>query len=59
MDWVQIGSVLFLGAMLVFLFPRMRHAAKNSPKGSGKEWINFAMIILVVAAFVVLLIKMV
>ncbi len=59
MDWVQIGSALFLVAMLVFIFPRMRHAAKNSPKGSGKEWMNFVMIILAVGAFVLLLIKMV
>jgi hypothetical protein len=59
MDWVQIGSALFLGAMLVFIYPRMRAASKNSPKGSNKEWMNFAIIILVVAAFVMLLIKMV
>ena len=59
MDWVQIGSALFLVAMMAFIFPRMRHAAKNTPKGSGKDWMVFAMIILAVAAFVVLLIRLV
>jgi hypothetical protein len=59
MDWVQIGSILFLGAMLVFIFPRMRAASKNAPKGSGKEWMGFLMIILAVGAFVMFLIKIV
>ncbi len=59
MDWLKIGSALFLGAMLVYLFPQMRHAVKHSPKGSGRDWMGFAGIIVVVALFVVLLISMV
>ena len=59
MDWVQIGSIIFLGAMMVFIYPRMRAASKSAPKGSNKEWMNFLMIILAVGAFVMLLIKMV
>jgi len=59
MDWLKIGSALFLGAMLVYLFPRMRQAVKHAPKGSNKDWLNFAMIIAVVALFVLLLISMV
>lgn len=59
MDWTTIGSALFMVAMLIFLFPRMRHAMKNAPKGSNNEWIGFVAIIAVVALFVFLLIKMV
>ncbi len=59
MDWLKIGSALFLVAMLVFLFPRMRHAVKHSPKGSNKDWMGFVGIIVVVALFVMLLISMV
>lgn len=59
MDWVQIGSALFLAAMMIFIFPRMRHAAKNAPKGTSSQWINFIVIMLVIAAFVMFLISMV
>jgi hypothetical protein len=59
MDWVQIGSALFMGAMLVFIFPRMREAVKNSPKGSLNDWLGFIGPVLAIIAFVVLLISMV
>ena len=59
MDWLKIVSALFLVAMLIFLFPRMRDAMKNSPKGSNKEWLNYIMIIAVVGLFVAFLIQMV
>ena len=48
MDWVQIGSALFLGAMLVFIFPRMREAVKNAPKGTHQDWMGFIIPILAV-----------
>jgi len=59
MDWLQIVSVIFLGAMLIFIFPRMRHAVKNAPKGSNKDWLNYLMILVVVGLFIMLLIQMV
>jgi hypothetical protein len=59
MDWTQIGSALFLVAMLVFIFPRMRHAVKNSPKGSADDIKGVIIPILVVVLFVILLIMMV
>jgi len=59
MDWVKIGSALFLVAMMVFIFPRMRAAAKSAPKGSSSDWMGFVVIIVAVAAFVMLLIKLV
>ena len=59
MDWTQIGSALLLGAMLVFIFPRMRHAVKNSPKGSMQDWMGFIIPILAVIGFIILLISIV
>jgi hypothetical protein len=59
MDWLKIVSALFMGAMLIFLFPRMRHAVKHAPKGSNKDWLNYLMILVVVGLFVLLLIQMV
>ncbi|NOX93086.1 MAG: hypothetical protein GXP18_11760 [Gammaproteobacteria bacterium] len=59
MDWIQIGSVVLLGAMLIFIFPRMRHAVKNAPKGSSKDWLNYLMILVVVGLFIVFLVQMV
>ena len=56
MDWVKIGSALFLVAMLVYLFPRMRHALKNSPKGTMQDWMGYIIPIVAVIAFVVFLI---
>lgn len=59
MDWTKIGTALLLGAMLIFIFPRMRHALQNSRKGSRQEWISALLPILAVAGFVILLILMV
>jgi hypothetical protein len=56
MDWVKIGSALFLGAMLVFMFPRMRQAIKHSPKGTMQDWMGYIIPIIAVIAFVVFLI---
>jgi putative effector of murein hydrolase LrgA (UPF0299 family) len=59
MDWIKIGTALLLGAMLIFLFPRMREAVKNAPKGSNKDWLGFLLVIAVVSLFVLFLISMV
>jgi len=59
MDWVKIGSALFLLAMIIFMFPRMKHAIKNTPKGTMKDWMGFIIPIGGVVVFVVFLIAMV
>jgi hypothetical protein len=59
MDWTKIGTALFLFAMLVFIFPRMRHAIKHSPKGTASDWMGFVIPILVIIGFILLLIQMV
>ena len=59
MDWVKIGSAVFLVAMLIFIFPRMRHAMKHSPKGTTQDWMGYIVPLAAVIGFVILLILMV
>jgi len=59
MDWMKIFSALGLGAMLIFMFPSMRHAVKNSPKGSMQDWMGFIIPLTAVIGFVALLVMMV
>jgi len=59
MGWTTIGSAILLGAMLVYVFPRMRQAMKNSPKGTTSDWMSVLIPIVGVVLFVILLIKMV
>jgi hypothetical protein len=59
MDWMKIGSALFLAAMLIFIFPRMREAVKHSPKGTTKDWMGFIIPLVAIVGFIILLIQMV
>lgn len=59
MNWVTIGSAALMIAMLVFIFPRMRQAMKNSPKGTSEDWKGFFIPLAAVIGFVVFLIMMV
>lgn len=59
MDWVKIGSAVFLAAMLIFIFPRMRQAIKHSPKGTMQDWMGYIVPLIGVIAFVIVLIMMV
>ena len=56
MDWLKIGSALLLLGMLVMIFPSARHAMKNAPKGTTKDWMGFIVPLTAVIAFVVLMI---
>lgn len=59
MDWLKIGSAVFLIAMIVFLWPRMKHAVTNSPKGTMNDWMGFIVPLAAVIGFIILLINMV
>ena len=59
MDWMQIGSALLLGAMLVFLIPRLPAIVRATPKASGKQWLAAVIPIALVGAFVFVLMKLV
>ncbi|MDJ0776294.1 MAG: hypothetical protein QNJ85_00440 [Gammaproteobacteria bacterium] len=59
MDWVQIGSALFMLAMVIFLFPRAKAAIQNSPKGSASDWMGYILPMAAIALFIILLIALV
>lgn len=59
MDWLKIGSALFLLAMIIFLFPRAKQVIENSPKASMKEWMGYIVPMAAVILFVILLIALV
>ena len=58
-DWIQIGSGLLFAAMLIYLFPRAKHAVQNSRKAESGEWLNFALLMGGVVLFVIVLIALV
>jgi len=59
MDWLKIGSAVFLLAMIVYMWPRMKHAVANSPKGTMTDWMGYIIPMAAVVGFIILLIKMV
>jgi len=59
MDWLKIGSALLLVAMLVMLYPRLKHASANSPKGSKDDWMGVIKPLAMVVIFVIVLLMMV
>jgi hypothetical protein len=59
MDWIKIGSALFMLAMIVYLFPRAKQAIQNSPKGSMQDWMGYILPMAAVVLFIVLLITLV
>jgi len=59
MDWIKIGSALFMLAMIIYLFPRAKQAIQNSPKGSMQDWMGYVLPMAAVVLFIVLLISLV
>jgi hypothetical protein len=59
MDWLKIGSALFLLAMIIFLFPRAKQVIENSPKGSMQDWMGYIVPMAAIILFVILLIALV
>ncbi|VAW59146.1 hypothetical protein MNBD_GAMMA11-3 [hydrothermal vent metagenome] len=59
MDWLAIGSAAFLIGMIVLIFPRMKQAVENAPKGTMNDWMGYLIPLAAVIGFVILLVKMV
>lgn len=55
MDWIKVLSAVLILAMVVFLWPRAAQMMRESRKGSQAEWLNVAVILLIVVGFVALL----
>jgi hypothetical protein len=58
MDWIQIASAIAMAAMIIYLFPRAKHAIENSPKGSLQDWMGYVVPMAAVVLFIVLLIAL-
>lgn len=58
MDWLLITQALFFSAMMIFLFPSVKHALKNPSESSGK-WSSVLVPLLMVIIIVVVLISLV
>ena len=56
---MQIGTALLLGAILVFLIPRLPAILRATPRASGNQWLAAIIPIVLVGAFVFLLMKLV
>jgi len=59
MDWLKIGSALFMLAMVIYLFPRAKHAVQNSPKGTLKDWMGYVLPLAAIVLFIIVLISLV
>jgi hypothetical protein len=59
MDWMKIVSALAMVMFIVFLFPRARYMMKNSPKGSFSDWVGYAIPVVVIILFIILLVQLV
>lgn len=59
MDWIKIGSALFMLAMVIYLFPRAKHAVQNSPKGTLKDWMGYVLPMAAIVLFIIVLISLV
>ena len=59
MDWLKIGTAVFLVMMLVFLLPRAKQMLRNSPKAESGDWQAILLPLIGVVGFVILLIWLV
>ena len=59
MDWLKIGSAVLLVAMFFMILPSAKRMVKESPKGSGSDWMAFILPMGVVILFIILLIALV
>ena len=59
MDWIQIGWAIVLTLMLIYMFPRLKAAITNSPKGTSADWMQALLPIAAVLGFVLLLVQLV
>lgn len=59
MMWLQIIMAGLMIYLVIRLWPVVKHHQKHGPKGSTKEWLNFALLIAGIALFVLFLITMV
>jgi hypothetical protein len=57
--WQKVLLAITMVMMIVFLFPRAKHAMENAPKATGKDWQGVLIPLVVVVLFIVLLVNLV
>jgi len=53
MDWLKLGYAALVIALIIFIFPAVRHWQKNSPKAKQGDWQAFLFPIGLIALLVV------
>lgn len=56
-DWFKVAQALFLIAMIAFIWPSAKRMFSESPKGTQKQWMNYAALMCGVVLFVLFLIS--
>ncbi len=59
MDWMKIGSAVFLGLMIAMLLPRAKAMMEHSPQAKPGDWTGALIPIFGVLGFVLLLMSFV
>ena len=59
MDWLKIVSAIALVAMFFFILPSAKAMVKNSPKGTSRDWMSFALPMAAIVIFIIVLINLV
>ena len=59
MDWLKIVAGLALIAMFFYILPSAKAMVKNSPKGTSRDWMSFAIPMAAIVLFIILLINLV
>ncbi len=55
----KIVSAVFMGLMILYLWPRVKRSMENSPKGERKDWQTLALLLLGIAVFVFVLVQII
>lgn len=59
MDWLKIISAIMLVAMMFMIYPSVKNASQNSPKGSKEDWMSAIKPLIFVVIFIIALIVLV
>ena len=55
----KIISAVFMGLMILYLWPRVKRSMENSPKGASKDWQIFTILLLGIVVFVIVLVQII
>lgn len=59
MDWLKIGTAIFVGAMIIIIWPTAMHWFKHGPRGTKKDWMGLLLPLAGLVILVLLLVALV